>query len=238
MNKTGSKSVLALILALSLLLAVATLAACGSGSNSGDNGAGDNPGAAAPFKVGVAGPMTGQYAPYGTSHKAGAELAVEELNAAGGVNGAEVSISLGDDLGDPKEAVLVAQKFIDDSDVVVVDGHQFSGATIAAGAKYEAAGLPMITPSATNPDIAGLGGFVWRICMTDAAQGKGLADYSVNTLGKKKWAALVRSCSSSPATILRAPRSPSRRGRSASTCRCSAPTATPRTSFPRSAALP
>ena len=81
--------------------------------------------------------MTGQYATYGASHKAGAEIAMDELNAAGGVNGGDVSIAIGDDLGDPKEAVLVAQKFIDDTDIVVVDGHQFSGATIAAGAKYE-----------------------------------------------------------------------------------------------------
>ena len=82
--------------------------------------------------------MTGQYATYGASHKAGAEIAMEELNAAGGVNGGEVSISIGDDLGDPKEAVLVAQKFIDDSELVVVDGHQFSGATIAAGRQVRA----------------------------------------------------------------------------------------------------
>jgi branched-chain amino acid transport system substrate-binding protein len=141
---------------------------------------------AGPFKIGVAGPMTGQYATYGASHKAGAEIAVAELNEAGGVNGAQVSFVLGDDLGDPKEAVLVAQKFIDDNDIVVVDGHQFSGATIAAGGKYEAAGLPMISPSATNPDITDLGPYTWRICMTDAVQGEGLAKYSVTTLGKSK----------------------------------------------------
>ena len=142
--------------------------------------------ASTPFKIGVAGPMTGQYATYGTSHKAGAQIAMDELNAAGGVNGGQVSIAIGDDLGDPKEAVLVAQKFIDDSDIVVVDGHQFSGATIAAASKYQTAGLPMITPSATQPDITDIGDYIWRICMTDAVQGKGLADYSVTTLGKQK----------------------------------------------------
>ena len=158
------------------------LAACGGDDSTTTDGASA---AAVPFKIGVAGPMTGQYATYGASHKAGAELAMEELNAAGGVNGGEVSISIGDDLGDPKEAVLVAQKFIDDSDIVVVDGHQFSGATIAAAGKYEPAGLTMITPSATQPDITDMGSFIWRICMTDAVQGKGLADYSVATLGLK-----------------------------------------------------
>ncbi len=176
MKDTRAKLILFSVLVLAAV-AVFVVAGCG-----GDDG-GDQ--AAAPFKIGVAGPMTGQYATYGTSHKAGVEIAIEELNADGGVNGADASMELGDDLGDPKEAVLVAQKFIDDSELVLVNGHMFSGATIAAGAKYEAAGLPMITPSATQPDITSLGAFVWRICMTDAVQGAGLANYSVNDLGMK-----------------------------------------------------
>jgi branched-chain amino acid transport system substrate-binding protein len=175
------KLALTSILLLTLALALIAVAGCGGGS-SGDSTAA----ASTPFKVGVAGPMTGDYATYGKSHKEGAEIAMDELNAAGGVNGGKVSLAIGDDLGDPKQAVLVAQKYIDDSELVVVDGHQFSGATIAAGAKYETAGLPMISPSATNPDISDLGAYIWRICMTDAVQGKGLADYSVSTLGKQK----------------------------------------------------
>ncbi len=140
----------------------------------------------APFKFGLAGPMTGQYATYGASHTAGADIAVEELNAAGGVNGGEVSYESGDDLGDPKEAVLVAQKYIDDPEILFVNGHMFSGATLAAGPMYEGVGMPMISPSATNPDISTLGDFIWRICMTDAVQGEGLANYTFSDLGMKK----------------------------------------------------
>ena len=179
MRTSRRKLALIVIAALAMALVPFALAACGEDDGGGGEGA-------SPFKIGVAGPMTGQYATYGASHKAGAEIAIEELNANGGVNGADASLTLGDDLGDPKEAVLVAQKFIDDSDVVFVDGHQFSGATIAAGAKYEAAGLPMISPSATNPDITDLGAYIWRICMTDAVQGEGLANYTVNDLGMSK----------------------------------------------------
>ena len=175
------KLVLTAILVLALALAVFAVAGCG-GSSSGDASAAPS----TAFKVGLGAPFTGDYATYGASHKAGAEIAMDELNAAGGVNGGQVSLELGDDLGDAKQAVLVAQKFIDDTSIVVVDGHMFSGATIAAGAKYETAGLPMISPSATQPDISSLGAFVWRICMTDAVQGKGLADYSLTTLGKQK----------------------------------------------------
>ena len=188
MIKTRSKLVLVSIAALALVLAIVAIAGCGGG----DEGSASE-GSSAPFKIGVAGPMTGQYATYGASHKAGAEIAIAELNEAGGVNGGEASMALGDDLGDPKEAVLVAQKFIDDADVVVVDGHQFSGATIAAGGKYESVGLPMISPSATNPDITDLGAFIWRICMTDAVQGEGLAKYSVETLGLTKVAVMYDS---------------------------------------------
>jgi branched-chain amino acid transport system substrate-binding protein len=145
----------------------------------------------APFKMGLAAPFTGQYANYGTSHKAGADIAVEELNAAGGVNGGEVSYETGDDLGDPQQAVLVAQDFIDNEEIVFVNGHMFSGATLAGGAKYEESGLPMVTPSATNPDISDLGDFIWRICMTDAVQGAGLAAYTLNDLAFTKVAILV-----------------------------------------------
>ena len=139
----------------------------------------------APFKIGLAGPYTGQYATYGAAQKAGADIAIEELNTAK-VNGGTASYVVGDDLGDPKEAVLVAQKFVGDKELLFVNGHMFSGATLAAGPKYQQAKLPMITGSATNPDIAKIGPYIWRIVMTDAAQGKGLADYSVKDLGKKK----------------------------------------------------
>jgi branched-chain amino acid transport system substrate-binding protein len=183
------KLVLTSILVLALALALFAVAGCGSDSGSGDASTAPS----TPFKVGLAAPFTGDYATYGASHKAGAEIAMAELNAAGGVNGGQVSLELGDDLGDPKQAVLVAQKFIDDTSVVVVDGHMFSGATIAAGAKYESAGLTMISPSATNPDITPLGAYIWRICMTDAFQGEGLAKYSVTTLGKTKIAIMYDS---------------------------------------------
>ena len=90
MNRLSSKVALAIVIVVAMSLAGVWLVACGSDGGT-DDGASDA--AAVPFKIGVAGPMTGQYATYGASHKAGAELAMEELNAAGGVNGGEVSIS-------------------------------------------------------------------------------------------------------------------------------------------------
>ena len=182
-EETLKRTVLLLILVAVLVLAAVAVVGCGGTKAAAGNGA--TAAAGVPFKFGVAGPMTGQYANYGTAEKEGAQIAVDVLNAAGGVNGGQASFTLGDDLGDPKQAVLVAQQFIDDKAIVFVNGHEFSGATIAAGAKYETAGIPMISSSATNPDISTLGKFIWRICITDAVQGAGLAKYSVKDLGFK-----------------------------------------------------
>ena len=187
-----SKSYRVLVLLFVLALAVAVISGCGEETSATTAAAGETTttaatgGAAVPFKFGAAASFTGQYANYGGSLKGGADIAVAELNAAGGVNGGEVSYVTGDELGDPKEAVLVAQKLIDDPEVLFVDGHMFSGATLAAGPKYQDAGLPMISPSATNPDVTDLGEYIWRVCMTDQAQGEGLAAYAVTTLGMKK----------------------------------------------------
>jgi len=181
--------VLTSILVLVLALALFAVAGCGDDTSSGDASTAPS----TPFKVGLAAPFTGDAATYGASHKAGADIAMEELNAAGGVNGGQVSLEIGDDLADAKQAVLVAQKFIDDTSLVVVNGHMFSTPALAAGAKYESAGLPMISPSATNVDITTLGAYIWRICMTDAFQGEGLAKYSVSTLGKQKVAIMYDS---------------------------------------------
>jgi len=184
-----NKKWMVMLLVIAMVVTMAGVVGCGNGEEttetSGD-GETETTEAAVPFLFGLAGPMTGQYATYGASHTAGADIAVAALNDAGGVNGGEASYVTGDDLGDPKEAVLVAQKFIDDPELLFVNGHMFSGATLAAGPKYEDAGLPMMSPSATNPDITDLGPYTWRICMTDSVQGEGLARYTVNDLGFTK----------------------------------------------------
>lgn len=189
---------------VALVAAVLVIAGCGNGTTTTTTTAGDDGGSTTtdtvqttitdgggvPFKFAAAAPFTGQYKTYGASLKAGADIAVAELNAAGGVNGGQVSYVTADELGDPKEAFLVAQKLIKDPSVLFVDGHMFTGATLAAGPKYQEGGLPMISPSATNPDIAVLGDYIWCLCMTDRVQGEGLAAYAVTTMDRKKIAIL------------------------------------------------
>ncbi|MCC0016922.1 MAG: branched-chain amino acid ABC transporter substrate-binding protein [Rhodobiaceae bacterium] len=137
--------------------------------------------------VATAGPMTGQYASFGEQMKNGAELAVEEINAAGGVNGKMLKLSVGDDACDPKQAVAVANKFVGDG-VVFVAGHFCSGSSIPASAVYAEEGIVQISPASTNPKLtderAGPG--VYRVCGRDDQQGAVAGAYiAANYAGKK-----------------------------------------------------
>ncbi|GGE41955.1 branched chain amino acid ABC transporter substrate-binding protein [Agaricicola taiwanensis] len=126
----------------------------------------------ADITIAVAGPMTGQYATFGEQMRNGAELAVEELNAAGGINGEKVILKVGDDACDPKQAVTVANQLASDG-VTFVAGHFCSGSSIPASSVYEEEGVIQISPASTNPtftdDRPGPG--IYRTCGRDDKQG-------------------------------------------------------------------
>jgi branched-chain amino acid transport system substrate-binding protein len=109
-------------------------------------------GAAAQLKLGVAGPITGGSAAFGAQLKQGVEQAVEDVNAAGGILGQKLTVSVGDDRADPKEGVSVANKFVGDGIKFVV-GHFNSGVTIPSSEVYQENGMLVITPAATNPKV-------------------------------------------------------------------------------------
>ena len=90
----------------------------------------------ADITIAVAGPMTGQYASFGQQMKGGAEQAVADLNAKGGINGEQVRLVIGDDVCDPKQAVAVANQFAGDG-VKFVAGHFCSGSSIPASARFD-----------------------------------------------------------------------------------------------------
>lgn len=127
------------------------------------------------IRIGVASPFTGDYAQFGDYTKDGVELAVEEINKAGGVLGKTIEIVYGDDKGDSKEAVSVAQKFASDKSIVGIVGHFFSGATLAAGPIYQQNQIPTIAVASTNPEVANIGDYVYRINVGDNYQGSQLA---------------------------------------------------------------
>ena len=106
----------------------------------------------AQLKIGSAGPMTGQYAAFGEQLKRGATMAVEEINAAGGVNGQKLELVIGDDACDPKQATAVANKMVSDK-VAFVAGHFCSGSSIPASDIYKEGKILQITPASTNPKL-------------------------------------------------------------------------------------
>ena len=143
-------------------------------------------GAQAQIKLGVAGPITGPNAAFGAQLKNGVDQAVEDINAAGGVLGQRITVSVGDDRSDPKEGVSVANKFAADG-VKWVLGHFNSGVVMPASEVYAENGILMISPSATNPKVTERGLWnVFRTCGRDDQQGAVAADYIVKNLKGKK----------------------------------------------------
>jgi branched-chain amino acid transport system substrate-binding protein len=121
--------------------------------------------------VGVAGPMTGQYATFGQQLKNGAELAIADLNAAGGVLGKKLKLETGDDACDPKQARAIAEKFAS-MKLPFVAGHYCSSSSIPASEAYLEGNVLQITPASTNPTFTDRGQWnTFRVCGRDDQQG-------------------------------------------------------------------
>lgn len=125
----------------------------------------------AQIRLGVAGPITGPNASFGAQLRHGVEQAVEDINAAGGILGQRIVLSVGDDVSDPRQGVSVANKFVGDG-VKFVVGHFNSGVSIPASEVYAENGIVAITPASTNPRLTERGLWnVFRTCGRDDQQG-------------------------------------------------------------------
>src|SRR4029079_5332405 len=145
---------------------------------------------AADTKIGVAGPLTGPNAAFGAQLQKGAEQAVKDINAAGGVMGGKLVLSFGDDVSDPKQGVSVAQKFVGDG-VKLVVGHFNSGVSIPASEVYAENGILEITTSATNPVFTERGMWnTFRTCGRDDQQGAVAGKYIAEKFKDAKVAVL------------------------------------------------
>ena len=150
-----------------------------------------SPAAFAAIKVGVAGPLTGAYAAFGEQLTRGAQKAIDDINAQGGVKGEKLVLVRGDDQCDPKQAVNVANKFVDQDEVDVVVGHFCSSSTIPASDVYDDAGILQITPASTNPKVTERGlPLLFRTCGRDDQQGEVAGNFIVKTLKAKKVAVI------------------------------------------------
>src|SRR5215212_8493838 len=140
----------------------------------------------AQIKIGVAGPITGPNAAFGAQLKNGAEQAVEDINAAGGINGQKLQVVIGDDVSDPKQGVSVANKFAAEGIKWVV-GHFNSGVSIPSSEVYQEAGIIQTTPASTNPKLTERGQWnTFRTCGRDDQQGEVAGSYLAKSFNGKK----------------------------------------------------
>ena len=121
-----------------------------------------------------------------------AELAVREINARGGVRGRPLELLVKDDSASPARAVAVATELRDDPRVVAVIGHLTSGATLPAAVVYNQGRNPVvnITPSASSPELAGIGPFTFRVCASEEMHGAALARWAYSRLDARTVAVL------------------------------------------------
>jgi branched-chain amino acid transport system substrate-binding protein len=177
------RTVLSIAIAISMILSVACV-----------QKGGDTNGTTAPtgdgVKVGVYGDTTGATSSFGQSTKNGIQLAFEEINAAGGVNGKKLEMVFEDDQGTPEKAKTVISKLISQDKVVAVLGEVASSNSLAAAPVAQEAKIPMITPSSTNPKVTEVGDYISRVCFIDPFQGSVMAKFAANTL-KAKTAAIL-----------------------------------------------
>lgn len=138
------------------------------------------------IKIGFNVPLTGFAAADGKSALNGAELAVEQANAAGGINGDTIELIVYDDQASPKESVPIAHKLIEKDGVSAAISGSYSGSTRAAAGVFQEAGVPYIAAYAVHPDITRAGNYVFRTSFVGEVQGRAGARLIGHTLGAKR----------------------------------------------------
>src|SRR5271166_327664 len=168
-------------LPLSALLLVLPLGFTGCGPSGGGGASGDSV-----IKVGEFASLTGKEATFGASSHEGTLLAVEQINAAGGVLGKKLQLLTEDDLSKAGEPATVVNKLISRDGVVAILGEVASSRSMEAAPICQDAHIPMISPSSTNPKVTQTGDYIFRVCFIDPFQGSVMANFAAKTLKAKK----------------------------------------------------
>lgn len=163
-----------------MLVAAVLLSACNSG------GSGSATPAATPdepvIKVGEFVSLTGGTATFGQSTNNGVQIALEEINAAGGVLGKQIKVIVEDTQSKPETSKTAVLKLIKQDHVVAILGEIASSRTLAAAPEAQRAKVPLITPGSTNPEVTQKGDFIFRICFIDPVQGQVMARFAAQDL--------------------------------------------------------
>ena len=144
-----------------------------------------------PIVVGMYGSLTGDGASFGVSSREGTELAVDEVNTAGGLlGGRRIQLLVEDDQSRPDEATNAVTKLITQDRVIAVLGEVASRRSLAAAPVAQRYQVPMITPSSTNERVTEVGDYIFRVCFIDPFQGEVLAKFAFNDLKARRVAIL------------------------------------------------
>jgi branched-chain amino acid transport system substrate-binding protein len=170
--------------ALLAVVALAGISSCERRPGAGSDSGGD-------IVVGMYGSLTGDGASFGISSREGTELAVEEINNAGGIlNGRKFRLLIEDDQSRPEEASNAVTKLITQDRVVAVLGEVASRRSLAAAPVAQKFQIPMITPASTNERVTQVGDYIFRVCFIDPFQGEVLAKFAYNDLKARRVAIL------------------------------------------------
>ena len=149
-----------------------------------------------PVKIGFFMSVTGRDASFGEAALRGAKLAIDDLNAAGGILGRPAQLVVEDNRSLSGESATAVKKLIGRDRVVALVGECASSRTLEAAPIAQAAGVPLVTPASTNPRVTAVGDCVFRVCFADPFQGAVLATYAWKNLGLRRAALLVDSSAS------------------------------------------
>ncbi len=142
------------------------------------------------IKIGFIGPLTGDYANYGTLCKQAVEMAVEEINTKGGINGVKVVLYAEDSEGDSQKALAAMEKLSSSDGVCAIIGPVLTGESFSVAERAQAEGIVLITPSASHKDITNVGDYIFRTTPSDGLQGEVAGKYWYEVLGYRKLAVL------------------------------------------------
>ncbi|MCX7786576.1 MAG: ABC transporter substrate-binding protein [Spirochaetes bacterium] len=144
-------------------------------------------------KIGIIAPISGEAATFGESTANGAKLYFDQVNAAGGVEGMKIVYFVEDDKGNPTEGANAYSKLIDQNKVSAIVGTVMSKVSLAGAPIAQNKGVPMISPTSTNPAVTLVGNYIFRACFIDPFQGFVAAKFAYNDLGKKTAAVIYDS---------------------------------------------
>ena len=185
-------------LAMALVMCLALFAGCGQESNTepstpAESGTPESgtPAEGASFKFGVVGPLTGENAIYGNAVANGVQIAVEEINAAGGINGYQVEVSTQDDVSDGETSVNAYNNLMDWGMQVLI-GPVTTGPAISVSTEVYNDRIFALTPSASSPDVVAGKDNMFQMCFSDPNQGSGAATYMGSNMPDAKVAVIYR----------------------------------------------